>query len=140
VDGSKEAPPATRPADPGASCEAVKAADGVECKVCTDASGAVVHKECYDVAPPSEKPTGGTAASCTAVTDEKTGQVCKQCVDEAGVVVFTDCGGGPATGPSDPNPIKCADVVSDDPAYQFCTVCWDASGVEIKRGCVPAAD
>lgn len=132
--------PAPAPGGTAVECEATSdPATGLQCKICKDASGAVVYKDCAGAPQPS--PPAGTSASCTAVTDEKTGQVCKECVDESGKILFTDCGAGTAPPPpSDPNPIKCADLASEDPAYQFCTVCWDATGVEIKRACVPVSD
>jgi hypothetical protein len=128
----KPQPPQGQPA-PETWCKVGTDASGQDCKVCGDNTGKIIYDGCSAPTPPAPPASG----ECK-VSKDASGQECKVCFDANGKITYDGCS-APTPPPScapPPSTGKCADVPSDDPAVKYCTVCWDATGAEIKRSCV----
>jgi hypothetical protein len=113
-DPGKEPPPASD----SPQCKVSTDASGALCKVCFDASGKIIHDGCGvtnagDAEPPLK---------CEAVTDPATDAVCKTCYGPDGKVASTDCAPVAQPGTS----LSC--TASKDETGRVCKVCVDESG------------
>jgi hypothetical protein len=109
---------------PTAKCLPETGADGVECKVCYDATGKEVSRSC----------AGGGAITCH---DEMLpdGVLCQICTDSAGHATRR-CQGPAPTPTTPPPPLTCKEERLAPEVV--CTVCYDASGAGVTRDCNPA--
>jgi hypothetical protein len=116
VDTCTPAPPS------GDQCREGRDANGNPCRMCVDATGAVVVDTC---AVPPSPPAPGPIDRCDVREDPATGVACRICYDAAGVLVHDGCNPPPQP--------RCETVVYE--GGLTCTICYDTSGTAISRTC-----
>jgi hypothetical protein len=120
----------------GSKCEETKTMDGNLCIVCWDAKGTEIKRDCRMPANtcgmPVPPPSPPIPAICRDLVEKDV--KCVVCLDAAtGKEVSRAC-----SGPAMPAPMPTGEVTCVDSSYADgtkCTVCTDAKGNVIKKGC-----